>query len=182
MEMLEVSIHSFQSRESRQGYLDHLSKEEIKGYASKMQVLGTCESYETLAGLFQPLGTVKSLPELLFGNVYIYLVENPSPYTAEKMKAYKSTDSHLYFHCEWVDNAAVWEVKEKKFFTVKTNLRAKLAHINVTYLPNGDLGGHKIQSHSNQGSGAVTVCHKSNQKHFFILVKCQLGRPFLQFK
>ena len=27
------------------------------------------------------------------GDIYIYLIENPSPYDAQKMKAYKSTDS-----------------------------------------------------------------------------------------
>ncbi|XP_074480445.1 uncharacterized protein LOC141761099 [Sebastes fasciatus] len=39
------------------------------------------------------------------------------------MKAYKSTDSYMYFRSGWVNNAAVWEVKDKKFFIVKAKCR-----------------------------------------------------------
>ena len=84
----------------------------------KLQVLGTCDPYLAPAAVFEPLNTSASLPELEFGDVFIYLVENPSPYTAAKMKAYKSTDSYLYFHSGWVKNAVVWKVKS--FFIVKT--------------------------------------------------------------
>lgn len=77
--------------------------------------MGTCDPYTAPAAIFQLLKTATSLPDLHFGNVYIYLVENTSPYTATRMKAYKSTDSYMYFRSEWVNNAAVWEVKNKKF-------------------------------------------------------------------
>jgi hypothetical protein len=102
--------------------LDHLSKDEKQRYANKLSVLGTCDPYTAPAALFQLLKTAKSL--LYFGDVYIYLVENPSPYTAAKMKAYKSTDSYLYFRSGWVNNVVVWEVKDNKFFIVKAKVSA----------------------------------------------------------
>ncbi|KAF4078882.1 hypothetical protein AMELA_G00186690 [Ameiurus melas] len=68
-----------------------------------------------LPHVFQSLKTAKPLQELHFGNV----VENPSPYTVARMKAYKRTDSHLYFRSGWVSKAAVWDVKDKKLFTVR---------------------------------------------------------------
>ena len=54
------------------------------------------------------------MPELQFGDIYIYLIENPSPYTSQKLKAYKSTESYLIFRSGWVHNAVVWKVKTKK--------------------------------------------------------------------
>ncbi|KAL0963068.1 hypothetical protein UPYG_G00349270 [Umbra pygmaea] len=102
--------------------LDHLKKEEQQRYATKLQVLGTCDPYSAPTALFTPLKSTTSLPELNFGDVYIYLVENPSPYTAIKMKAYKSTDSYLYFRSGWVNNPVVWEVKDNTFFIVKAKV------------------------------------------------------------
>ncbi len=70
-------------------------------------------------------------------NVYICLIDNPSPFTAARIKA-KVQTVHMYFHFGWVNNAAVWEVTDKKVSTVKAKVRAKLA--NITHLPNDDLG------------------------------------------
>lgn len=46
---------------------------------------------------------------------YMYLVENLSPYTAARGKAYKSTDSYIYFRFVWV-------VKDRKLFINKAKL------------------------------------------------------------
>ncbi len=61
---------------------------------------------------------------LYFGDVNIRLVEIPLPYTAARMKAYKSTDSYIYFLSGYINNAAVWEVKDKKSFTVIAKVSA----------------------------------------------------------
>ena len=112
---------NFQTVSSHE-YLNHLSKEQNTRYMFKLQVLGTCDQYTAPAAVFQPLKTAKFLPDLQFWDVYIYLVENPSPYTAARMRAYKSTDSYMYFQSGWVNNAAVSEVKDKKFFIVKAKV------------------------------------------------------------
>ena len=77
-------------------------------------MLGTCDPYTAPAAVFQLLKTARSLPELDYGDIYVCLVENPSPHTAAR-KDYKSTDSYMYFRSGWVNDAAVWEVKSKKF-------------------------------------------------------------------
>ena len=61
---------------SSKDYLDHLSNEEQRRYMEKLQVLGTCDPYLAPAAVFEPLNTSTSLPELEFGDVFIYLVEN----------------------------------------------------------------------------------------------------------
>lgn len=96
-------------------YIDHLSTVEKEWYGHKLQVLGTCNPYTAPAAVFQPLKTARSLSELDFSHIYVYLVKNPSPYIAAKMKAYKSTDSSMYFRSWWDNNAAAWEVKGKRY-------------------------------------------------------------------
>ncbi len=46
----------------------------------------------------------------------------------------------MYFGSGWVNNAAIWEVNDKKFFIIKAKGSAKLANVNVIFLPNIDLG------------------------------------------
>lgn len=60
-------------------------------------MLDTCNPYTASAMVFQPLKTARSLPESDLSDIYAYLVENPSPSTAARVKAYKSTDSYMYF-------------------------------------------------------------------------------------
>src|SRR4029434_4656408 len=70
------------------------------------------------------LTSTKSLPELQCGDIYIYLIENPSPYTSQKLKAYKSTDSYLIFRSGWVHNAVVWKVKTENIFIIRAKMSA----------------------------------------------------------
>ena len=58
-----------------------------------INILGTCDPYTAPADVFIALKLATSRPDVEFGDIYIYLIENPSPYTAQKIKAYKSTDS-----------------------------------------------------------------------------------------
>ncbi|MBN3278212.1 ORCT protein, partial [Polyodon spathula] len=53
------------------------------------------------------------LPDLDLGDIWIYLVENTSPYTASQMKAYKSTDSYKHFISGSVNNPIFWQLDRK---------------------------------------------------------------------
>jgi hypothetical protein len=37
-----------------------------------------------------------SYPDLTFGDIYLYLIDTPSIYTKESMKAYKSLEAYRY--------------------------------------------------------------------------------------
>src|SRR4029434_72464 len=73
-------------------------------YLEKTYMWGTCDPFTALADICISITSLKSLPELQFGDIYIYLIENLSPYTPQKLKAYKSTDSNLIFRRGWVHN------------------------------------------------------------------------------
>ena len=113
--------------------LDHLSVEQKNRYEAKLQALGTCDPYTAPIELFEPLKDATSLPDFCFGDLYVYLVETPSPYTQEKMKAFKSTESYLYARAGHVNQALIWEVKDKKMFTVKAKVGACLYSFVVLY-------------------------------------------------
>lgn len=55
-------------------YLDPLSTVEKKHY---LQVLSTCHPNTATAVVFQPLKTTRSLPQLNFSNIYVYIVVYP---------------------------------------------------------------------------------------------------------
>src|SRR4029434_8509794 len=80
-------------------------------YLDKNKMFDPCTAP---ADIFISLTSTKSLPELQCGDINIYLIENPSPYTSQKLKAYKSTDSYLIFRSGWVNNDVVWKVKTNK--------------------------------------------------------------------
>src|SRR4029434_3432937 len=63
---------------------------------------------------FFSITSSKSLPEVQFGDISSILIENLSPYTPQKLKAYKSTDSNLIFIRGWVHNDVIWKVKTNK--------------------------------------------------------------------
>ena len=58
-------------------------------YLEKNYILGTCDPFTAPADICISITSQKSLPELQFGDIYIYLIENPSPYTPQKLKAYQ---------------------------------------------------------------------------------------------
>ena len=74
------------------------------------------------ADVFIALKLATSRPDLEFGDIYIHLIENQSPYTAQKMKAYKSTDNKLFFKSGWVNNVVIWEVKNRNIFIIKAKV------------------------------------------------------------
>src|SRR4029434_10491077 len=55
-----------------------------QGYLEKNKMFDPCTAP---ADIFISLTSTKSLPELQCGDIYIYLIENPSPYTSQKLKA-----------------------------------------------------------------------------------------------
>lgn len=58
-------------------------------HEEKLRILENCDPYSALAALFKSLKVATSFPELQFRDIYIYLVENRSPYTADRTKAFK---------------------------------------------------------------------------------------------
>ena len=91
----------------------HLTADEQQRYFNKIDILG-CDPYLLPSQLLTPLKSAGNLPNVSFGDIYIYLVHNPSPYSGEQLKAYKSTEAYRFFTSGWVNDAKVFHLEMEK--------------------------------------------------------------------
>ena len=80
-------------------YLSSLGPQESKRYVEKIAVIGE-DPYKISKGEFSSSPDI--LPSITYPDIYNYLVVNPSPYSKEELKAYKSLDAYNQFVCGWV--------------------------------------------------------------------------------
>ena len=51
-------------------------------------------------------------PDVLYPDIYNYLIETPGLYTKETLKAYKSLDGYNFYSSGWVSNVKVYEIMD----------------------------------------------------------------------
>ena len=69
---------------------------------------------------------ISSLPEITWRDVTEYLLDTPSAYTKESIKAYKSLEAYDYFVCGHVQNCYYHEIsRESMFCFIKTQVRVR---------------------------------------------------------
>ena len=74
------------------------------------------------------------LPDISWADICNYLVNTPSAYTHENLKAYKSLEAFNFFACNHVQDVFYHSVsKESKFCCVKTKVKVKLCDLKTTY-------------------------------------------------
>ncbi|KAJ4945617.1 hypothetical protein JOQ06_023298, partial [Pogonophryne albipinna] len=59
-------------------------------------------------------------------NIYIYLVHNPSPFTGESLKAFKSTDAYQYAVAGWVNDTKIWDVEKTHLHVITAKKPSKI--------------------------------------------------------
>ena len=89
------------------GYYQQLPESARKRYAEKLDMIGfSCDPYVKHSSHQWSKASTK-WPEIEYPDVYNYLVNTPSPYTKEEMKAYKSLEGYKYFVDGWVEKVLV---------------------------------------------------------------------------
>ena len=94
-------------------YFDSLSKEDKKGYLIKL----TLSIGEQLPDPFilhsDWSDDVSLLPDITYPDIYHYLIEYPSQFSRESLKAYKSLESYNFFISGHVQNVYYHKVEKK---------------------------------------------------------------------
>ena len=62
------------------------------------------------------------LPDIAYPDIYNYLIETPSDYTKDKLKAYKSLEAYNFFVSGHVHDVYITEVRVKTFLCVKAGV------------------------------------------------------------
>lgn len=109
--------------------ISHFDARELKRYNEKIDIIG-CDPYGVPPEIFHQLSSADRLPDFSFHDIYIYLIHNPSSYTGESLKAFKSTDAYRYFTAGWVIDPKIWHLKDKKMYLLK----AKVSRVFVINL------------------------------------------------
>ena len=108
-------------------YFESLSEEDNKGYLAKL----TLPTGEQLPDPFifhsKWSEDVSLLPVITYPDIYHYLIEYPSLFSKESLKAYESLECYNFFVSGHVQNVYYHEVKKKKclkkFCFIKTEVR-----------------------------------------------------------
>ena len=67
-------------------------------------------------------GEVQRLPDLCFADIFNYLINTPSDYIKENLKAYKSLEAYNFFVCGHVHDVLCHPITpDSKFCFIKTN-------------------------------------------------------------
>ena len=105
-------------------YFESLSEEDKKGYLAKL-TLSTGEQLPDPFILHSNWSDdVSLLPDITCRDIYHYLIEHPSLFSKESLKAYKSLEPYNFFVCGHVQNVYYHEVEKKcKFYFIKTEIR-----------------------------------------------------------
>ena len=97
----------------------HLNDEERQRYVEKVSILAS----DPYLLFFCPLLSAPRLPQLAFHDIYIYLVHNPSPYSGDSLKAFKSTDAYQYAVAGWVKDVKVRHLSTKDLYVIMGNVK-----------------------------------------------------------
>jgi len=65
---------------------------------------------------------VKFLPDITYLDIWSYLIDTPSDFTKDKLKAYKSLEAYNFFVSGHVQDVSIHNIKESCFSFVKTSV------------------------------------------------------------
>ena len=104
-------------------YSAALSKEDFARYQEKLTITSGEQLTDSYLLKDKLSDDIASLPEITWRGVTEYLLDTPSTYTKESIKACKSLEAYDYFVCGHVQNCYYHEISsESKFCFIKSHV------------------------------------------------------------
>jgi len=100
---------------SQSEYFKALTEENRTDYIKKL-TLATGESLPDPFTLQNWQTDVKLLPDITWGDIYVYLIEYPSLFSKESLKAYKSLEGYNFFVSGHVQEVSYHGLEDKSKF------------------------------------------------------------------
>ena len=104
-------------------YLFSLSNEDKVRYNDKLTLANGVKLEDPYAITTGWLADISKLPNITWSNVIKYLVDTPSEYTKEAVKAFKSLDGFEFFREGHVQDCFYHETCAKSFCFIKSKVR-----------------------------------------------------------
>lgn len=102
-------------------YLELMPKSERNAYLAKLETFGFHEDLfcdRTIVWEDNP----SKWPQLEFGQIFVYLIDTPGPFTKEKLRAYKSLDAYNFFKSGWVQTVFFLPSPNGNFCALKASV------------------------------------------------------------
>ena len=95
----------------------HLDDELQHRYTSKLSNLNITDPYRLPEALFTAVKDFDpdKLPDLQYPDIYNYLINFPSVFTGQSLRAYKSLESYRFRNSGFVNNPLLWHLPNKAF-------------------------------------------------------------------
>ena len=108
-------------------YYNELQKEDKAKYKGKLTLTNGKLLPDPYGIVENWKSNVKLMPDVSWGDMYNYLVNSPSEYTHNNLKAYKSLEAFNFFVCNHVQDIYYNEIaKESEFCIIKRKVQKYL--------------------------------------------------------
>ena len=108
-------------------YTCHFSLDEIR----KLHRLNISDPYNAPGVLFKSITSNEDyLPDLRYADIHSYLVNFPSVYTGDSLRAYKGLDAYKWCQSGFVTQLRLWSLASKDFGIITARVSIKLSQFD----------------------------------------------------
>ncbi|XP_063043188.1 uncharacterized protein LOC134437633 isoform X2 [Engraulis encrasicolus] len=111
-------------------YTSHFNSSEIRLYTTKLQRLNISDPYNAPGVLFKSISSCPEddLPDLRYADIHSYLVNFPSVYSGDSLRAYKSLEAYKWCQSGFVTHIQLWSIASKNcgIITARVNHSQRL--------------------------------------------------------
>ena len=138
-------------------YYQELTKEAQHRYNEKLDILHVADPYTFSHEQWS--SDINSLwPEVEYPDIYNYLINTPSPYTKDELKAYKSLEGYKYSTDGWVDQVTSHAIDRGVLMTARVRHSQRISATPVKPWVAAEEGGTIICAHCTCMAGLGEAC------------------------